>query len=169
MKKEKEMNTKFWLFFILLVNVNLLSGQKQIWDIFTVEDQPYSSVVLSAIENDTLIVKGTGNEYKIAINSIKILKRERKSKTGISALAGIVSGGVLMYFLGKKKAEEQSKFPIDLSDLSVGFSTGLGMIGGGLTGYIVGTGLSADEVYDFSKRSSEKRRKILEHIIARNN
>ncbi len=147
------MNNKLWLFsfFILLVNTNLLFAQKQIWDIFTVEDQPYSGVVLSKIVNDTLIVKSTGNEYKIAISSIKILKRERKSKTGISTLAGIVSGGVLMYFIGNKKAEEQSKFPIDLSDLSVGFSTGLGMIGGGITGYLVGTGLSADEESNFSK------------------
>ena len=67
-----------------LATLNLLFGQKQIWDIFTVEDQPYSGVVLSKIENDTLIVKGTGNEYKIAISSIKILKRERKAKTGIN-------------------------------------------------------------------------------------
>ncbi|GEM_PF-3176044 len=153
--------------FIILSSTNLL-GQKQIWDIYTFDDQPYFRVVLDTLNNDTIYVNSTGNTYKISIKSIRILRRERKSKAGIGVLAGMSIGALLMNLYGKKTTDSQNKFPIDLSDLSVGISTGIGIIGGGIIGYWVGAGLGTDEYYNFSKLSYEKKKKILNHILEKN-
>ena len=107
---------KYKYYFLLIVaffmNLNLVFGQKQIWEIYTVEDQPYSSVILDKLDNDTLYVKATGNIYKISVKSIKILKRERKSKGGIGILTGMAVGGIVMNLLSKQSSENTSKFPI---------------------------------------------------------
>ncbi len=160
-------HTLLFLLSFLFISSSLLYGQKQIWDIYTVDDQPYARVVLDKVQSDTLFVKSTGNEYKIEINAIKTLTRKRKSKAVIGTLAGMAIGGVALNLYAKKKAENQNKFPVDLSDLSTSISTGLGIFGGGIVGYLVGTGFGADEKYNFSKLTADKRKSLLKHLLER--
>ena len=164
------MNHKSFLLFLFIffANFSLLISQEQIWDIYTFDNQPYSNVVLDTLNNDTLYLKTMGNKYEISLESIKIMKRKRESKAKIGTLAGMVIGGTLMNLYSRKTTENQSEFPIDLSDFSIGINTGLGVIGGGLIGYLVGAGLGTDEYYNFSNISLEKKKKIIEHIITRN-
>ncbi len=152
---------------LLLLNSTNSFNQKQIWKIYTNEDQPYSCVVLNTLINDTLYVKAVGNTYGLDINSIKYIKHERKFKAGIGFLSGMLIGGVYMNYSARKRAENQSKFPIDLSDLGILLSTGIGIIGGGILGVFIGSALGSDEYYNFSKLSSEKKKRIIERLLVR--
>jgi hypothetical protein len=77
-------------------------------------------------------------------------------------------GGIAMNLYGRNTAGKHSNFPINVSDFSIGLHTGLGMLGGGILGYAIGSGLGLDEYYNFSKWPYEKKTKIVENILKRN-
>ncbi len=150
------------------VGSSFLLGQKQIWDIYTIEDQPYSNVVLDTMQNDTLCVKSAGATHRIELNSIKILRRRKDSKAGIGTLTGMLLGGVAMNLYSRNAVRKQSDFPVNTSVFRIGFNTGLGMLGGGLLGFAVGAGLGLDEYYNFSKLPYKKKKNILKNIFKQN-
>ncbi|RMH60319.1 MAG: hypothetical protein D6677_13900, partial [Calditrichaeota bacterium] len=96
-----------FLLIFLLTNFSSLFSQDQIWDIFTFDKQPYSKVVPGTLHNDTLCVKSMGNRYKVALESIKTMTRQRKSVAGISTLAGMGIGDTLMNFYGQKRPKKK--------------------------------------------------------------
>lgn len=163
------MNPKLMMVFLFtfLLNASLAIGQKQIWNIYTVDDQPYSGVVLNQIAHDTLYVKTSGNVYGLPINSIAFLKHERKSRAGIGFLSGMVLGGLYMNYNARKSSEQQSKFPIDAGDLSVLLSTSLGMAGGGILGATIGSAMGRDEFFTLSKLSLQEKRELIKKLLAR--
>ncbi len=152
----------------IFIGFTTLFGQKAVWDIYTIDDQPYYRVVLDTMQNDSLFVKSMGNTYGLPLKSIRILKRQRKSRAGIGFIGGMVLGGVAMYLYNKNTTSSHSAFPIDLRDLNRGFSTFMGMISGGVLGYVVGAGLGTDEYYDFEKYSPDQQKEILQFILNKN-
>ncbi len=161
--------TFFVFLFLFSTHITALFSQKPVWNIYTFDDQPYFNVVLDGFANDTLQLKSMGKTYALPLKSIKILKRKRKSRAGVGLLTGMAAGGILLNLYSKASTKDQSTFPIDLRDLSIGITTTAGIIGGGIIGYLVGAGLGSDEYYNFSKYSYEQRKKIIEILMAREN
>ena len=145
-----------------------LHAQPQIWNIITNSGQPYPDVVLYRISGDTLIVKSLGNVYPVPVDSIKSLKRERESFSGLGLIAGMLVGGVV----GNQVSENAASDKGMLNGLSkaVGgvFNTGTCIILGGILGFGIGSSAGSDEFIDLSRVGPAEKKTILDELIRRN-
>lgn len=158
----------FPVLLLLSISANLF-GQIQIWEILSTSNQPYKNVVLDKISNDTLFVNAFGNTYPLDVDSIKYLKRERDTKSypRIGVLLGMIGGGIIGNHVSRNSANDKGLFSEKRNNLDIFFGTGLGMILGGIFIGAAGSGIDADEYYNFERMNHNQKIKVLEKIVNR--
>lgn len=134
-----------------------LFGQVEKWDIVTFTDQPYNEVILHDVSNDTLYVKAYGKVFSVSIDSIYYLKRDKSSLGGAGIIFGMTIGGITAYEISRRSSAPYH-----------GFNVFLGVIGGGIAGFVVGEALGADEYCYLRSKSHQEKVKLLSELIGRN-
>jgi dolichol kinase len=137
---------------ILLTIFLFISSQNiygRIWkyDILINDNTPYCDVVIQDIIRDSVVISGLGSKYRIAVDDISWIIRERESRGTI----GMIIGGLLGIF-----SCSPSSYPVaDIVPIMIfsGF--------GGLIGVFVG----ADEEYDFSCMVYEDKIEFIKWLI----
>ena len=85
---------------LLLVVVFILcqrtAAQPQLWEIYSISNQPFVNVTIDRFESDSVYMKSMTQVLALHQDSIKYVVRKNKSKDGLGLLVGAVMGGVLM-------------------------------------------------------------------------
>ncbi len=155
------MKKSFAAIIFMMSITNLAFCQTPIWEIVTKDNQPYKDVVLKAINGDTLFVKTLGQNYPVAIDSIKYMRHEQKSYAGVGAVAGAIGGGII----GNQLAKGSGGGGFFYAPGQM-YGTLLGAIAGGIVGAATASGLNADQYYNFENKTPDERRIILAQVIA---
>ena len=145
-----------------------LSAQKQVWQLYTIDDQPYNPVVLDTLAGDTLIIYSAGKTYKMPLTNIKYLKRQRRSQAGAGLLAGVVAGGLAGNWFARRSRSDENSFSEVFADGYEVLSTVVGCLAGGAVGAVIGQAAGADVYFDLQNMSPEKRRQLVSALAARN-
>ncbi|KAA3610466.1 MAG: hypothetical protein D8M58_05360 [Calditrichaeota bacterium] len=156
------------LFFVPFLIFGNIHGQAKTWDILTYSNQPYSKVVLDTLVKDSLQVKVFDKIYKIPVDSIATLRRERESYTGTGILIGVTSGAILGASISGNNKGNGLFTDVGNAMEKV---TGLlfGSLLGGLFGGAIGSGLGQDEFYSFVQKTHNEKVDILNEIISDSN
>ena len=107
-------------------------GKIRKYDVIIQNNIPYCNVMIQDLMDDSVVVIGHGIKYKININDISSIGRERKSR----GAAGIILGGVFGLFMYSCPNHYEPDFGRTILFAGIG----------GLTGLFI----SADEYYDFT-------------------
>ncbi|MEJ2658569.1 MAG: hypothetical protein P8012_15490 [Desulfobacterales bacterium] len=150
--------------FVLSTAFSSLQAQSQTWEIITVSEQPYPTIILHSLSNDTLTFKAYGQTMPISIDSIKYLKRKKPSFAGVGILFGMTAGTII----GLERSKESSDNNPLFTSSNTAWNTGAGMFLGGAAGFILGEALGADEIYDLRKRNHQEKVELLSQLIQRN-
>jgi hypothetical protein len=160
------MKNLYFLVFSIIFTTNIY-GQEELWDVVTLSGVPYSKVLLFKLENDTLWVRAYGNSSSIPIDSIKYLRREKQSHTGLGIVFGVIAGGIIGNEISKKRHNNNAPFSELAEPFEIMWGTGIGIIFGGVIGAVVGTGLGNDEFYSFPSYNKQKKNILLTKLIKR--
>ncbi len=140
---------------ILLISDNL-SGQVQKWDIVSLSNQSYNDVILHDLKYDTIYVKVYGDIFAIPIDSIYYLKREKPSLSAAGVIFSMTVGGIIGYEVAKKK-----------SQFYYGYHVMVGMLSGGIVGFLLGEAIGADEYCYLRSKSHEEKVRELRKLMER--
>ena len=157
---------KFNIIVFVLISVNFLQneifGQPQLWEIYSISDQPYINVTIDKYESDSLYIKSMEQLFVLHQDSIKYLLRKKESNFGLGFLIGAVGGGI---FGAAISTSSNEFYDMGFSDTGESLSIVSGAIIGGILGGIVGLASGADEKYQMEKYSTEGKRKILNRLF----
>ena len=156
------MKTLAICFFLSLLLTAGIFAQVPLWEIGTVDNQPYKNVALHRLSHDSLYVKAYGKTFPIPVDSLRYVRQE--NKTGSYAVPGLflgmVAGGVLGNLLTGKSGGND---PIGgLGKVTV---TGLGIATGGLLGMAMGASAGSPQYYNMEKRNHRQKIELLEKLI----
>ncbi|HEX9739960.1 MAG TPA: hypothetical protein VGA29_04225 [Ignavibacteriaceae bacterium] len=135
-------------------------AQPQLWEIYTISDQPFINVTVDKYESDSLYIKSAFQLIALHQDSIKYLIKRNESQFGLGFLIGAVLGGVL---IGLTADENEGFF----SELWRGTATFFGIILGGAIGGIMGLAAGTDTKYNLEKLDSETKRVLLNRLFAK--
>ena len=150
---------------IYLILLSPIYGHSKVWDLYTLKNEKFSGVLLNKVENDVLFISSNNKTYTIKVDSIKILKFEKKSyATLLGSIAGIVVGGYLSNQFGQKiSVNTKNRWPKIL------IGTGVGMFLGGMVGYNSGKAAGGYKSYDFYKiKNKDSKLKLILKLIKEN-
>lgn len=145
-----------------------VSAQKHVWQLYTIDEQPYYPVVLDSLAGDTLIIHSAGKAYKMSLANIKYLKRQRQSRAGVGLLAGVVAGGLAANWFARQSRSNENSFTGGFADGYEVLSTIVGCLAGGALGAVIGQAAGADVYLDLQNMSPEKRRRLVAMLVAPN-
>lgn len=158
------MRSAILLVFLLYLSCNFVYAQSKLWHISTLSDQPYNDVILVQTNNDSLFVNAYGQNLPIPIDSIKFMKSNLKSYSGIGLFFGIIAGGILGNVIADNSSEGLFSDAKNTSNKVFGTIIGAGL--GGIFGYATLSGLRKDKYYDFTRYKPEQKRKLLLTLIS---
>ena len=155
------MKKTLFIALIFIIITQIVSAEKQIFELMAYDDQPYKNVVLDHFENDTLYVKAFGNIYPVPIDSLKYIKIEKNAHTGKGMLLGMLAGGLLIKSTtGNNKGDFKS-----IQEMFDAISVTFGVLGGGLIGALIGSGMGHDVKYNFTTKTLEEKRKLIIRLM----
>jgi hypothetical protein len=159
-------NMKFNIIVLFIVLINFLQNeifaQPQLWEIYSISDQPYINVTIDKYESDSLYIKSTDHLFVLHQDSIKYLLREKESNFGLGFLIGAVGGGI---FGAAISSSSNEFYDMGFSDTGKSLSIVSGAIIGGVLGGIVGLASGADEKYQLEKLTTEHKRALLSRLF----
>lgn len=144
--------------FTIIFFQNEIFSQNQLWEIYTISNQPFVNITVDKYESDSLYVKSMGQLFILHQDSIKYLLKRRESYFGLGFLFGSIAGGLL----GAASSSGSDGF---FSDLGKSLSIISGAIIGGIIGGIGGLAAGADEKYRLDRLTTEKKRELLNNLI----
>lgn len=133
------------------------SAQPQLWEVYSISDQPFVNVTIDRFDADSLYMKSMTQVLALHQDSIKYVVRRNESKFGLGFLFGAVVGGIMM----GRTSDGHGLFP----DMAHGTSIALGVAIGGALGGAVGLGAGTDTKYQIQKLDSEEKRKVLSRLF----
>lgn len=157
---------KFTITIIFIVSIeslqNKIFAQPQLWEIYSISNQPYINVTINKYESDSLYIKSMYQSLVLHQDSIKYLLRKRESNFASGFLFGAIAGGV---FGAATSSESDGFYDIGFSSIGKWLSIVLGAIIGGTFGGVVGLASGADEKYQIEKYTTDDKRKILRRLF----
>ncbi len=133
-------------------------AQPQLWDIYSVSNQPFVNITVDKYESDSLYLKFMDRAIVLHQDSVKYLVKRNTSKFGIGFLIGAVVGGVFFNTTLQGSNDPLSQF----GRLSL---TGLGIVVGGTIGGLLGSAQGTDTKYQIEKMNTEEKRKLLSGLF----
>lgn len=151
---------------LLLVFFDTGTGKNILWDIETLDGQPYNNVILDKFVNDTLFVMAFGNIHPISADSILFMKRKGKTYKALGFIVGAFVGALGWKTMIGPESEEYvyllyPKGRVTLDAIAV-------TVFGGMVGLGAGAGLGRGEYYNLRKRDKLEKKILLKKIIQLN-
>lgn len=142
-------------------------AQSNIWDVYSLHNQPYVNVTLARLDNETLYVHSFGETYPIQIDSIQMIKRTSPGSSHALAgfLLGMAGGGLAGNIISRASGNHEGLFASWGKEYSAFFGTGAGMLLGGIFGSAVGAGLKPKETYPFANRTYAEKVELLQKLL----
>jgi hypothetical protein len=127
------------------------------WNLTTKSGEEYSRVALERLSNDTLYFLHKSNYADwIVADSIVQLRRERRGAILPGTLIGAAGGGALGVAL-KPVARDQEEANV--------YSAAFGVVIGGVAGYLIGSTIQSDEVYELHQLDHQAKVDTLKRIL----
>ncbi len=137
-------------------------AQVPVWEIVTVDNQPYKNVVLHELSEDSLYVKAYGKTFSIPVDSLRYMQRE--SKSGSYAVPGLflgmIAGGIFGNLLTGKSSTNNP-----IGGLGKVTGTGLGIAIGGVLGLAMGANAGSPQYYNMEKRDHRQKVELLRKLV----
>ena len=153
---------KLNIILLILISLNFLHSeifaQPQLWDIYSISNQPYINVTIEKYESDSLYIKSMNLSYILHQDSIKYLIEKKESNFGLGFLFGALIGGIY----GGVSSVSSNEF---FSEIGHGFSIVFGALIGGTLGGVIGLVSGTNEKYDLEKLDSEGKRELLNRLF----
>jgi len=137
---------------------NKAYAQPQLWEIYSISNQPFVNVTVDKYESDSLYLKYMDQMIVLHQDSIKYLLHRNESNFGLGFLIGAVLGGIL----GNSASQRSDDL---FSGSGRSSSTLFGILIGGAIGGSAGLASGADNKYQVEKLNSEDKRKLLNRIF----
>jgi hypothetical protein len=143
--------------FLLMFFGASAQAQSLEWTVRLANGESLQRVALTRLTPDSLIVTDQ-SEYAewILVDSVAQLQRERRGAILPSVLIGSVGGGVLGIAL-KPVAKNQGE--------ADAYSAVFGVVVGGVAGFLVGSLIQSDDVYDFRTLDHPARISLLKGLL----
>ncbi len=146
-----------WLYSVLLM-ATVANAQNRSWSISLVSGEEMQNVALQAIGHDTLYISRSANFSDwIVLDSIAQLRHETQGAILPATLIGGVVGGVIGFSV-QPSSKNQSEANV--------YGTVFGVIVGGAAGFLVGSFLQSDAVYDLTKLGRPERIRIVIGLVS---
>ncbi|OQX86181.1 hypothetical protein B6D60_06685 [candidate division KSB1 bacterium 4484_87] len=160
---------------LLLFSSSVASAQSNYWQMTLCSGKKIIHFSFGNLSKDSLSLIFAETRVKVPIDSIKEIRRVRKSHVllgmGIGSITGILLGAILVPKQDSDKPTHENPLEEELDDIGRGFTVlgalALGTILGVITGAIVGASMGEDEVHDFSGKTLSSKRGDIELIIKR--
>ncbi|MBI5475072.1 MAG: hypothetical protein HY961_22235 [Ignavibacteriae bacterium] len=138
----------------------LASAQEREWNILLVNGEEIQNVSLLSVGNDTLYIARSANFTDIVmVDSIARISREGHGAVLPATLIGIGAGGALGLAVHPPSRNQ--------SEANV-YSALFGAVVGGAAGFLVGSILQSDEVYDLKNVGRQEKLSIIDSILRGN-
>ncbi len=125
----------------------------QDWSVVLSSGERFTQVALTRVTQDSLIVTTRSNLSEwFLVDSLVELRREQRSAILPAVLIGAAAGGAIGYAL-KPTAVKQGE-----ADL---YSIAFGLVLGGVAGFVVGSNVQADEVFDLRQLDRQAKVQLL--------
>lgn len=151
------MGRKLGLLLILPLFSCLAYAQDFDWQLRTKGGEEYSHVALERLSNDTLyFLQQTNYSDWIHVDSVTQLRRERREAILPATLIGAAAGGAIGFAV-KPVARDQEQANV--------YSAAFGVIVGGVAGFLVGSNIQSDDVYDLQPLSRQSKADVLKKAM----
>ncbi len=157
---------KILLLFILLSSVSFTLSN--LWEIRTIDDQPYANVILNRLSADTLFVNSQGQTLPIFVNNISLMIRKGsgRSRALPGMMIGLFGGGIISNVISRSLARGQDGLYDDVPDgVNIFFGTLLGITIGGIAGTAIGASLNSDKYYDLTTRKGHQKIELIRQLL----
>jgi len=141
------------IIFIVIISSTIYS-QPELWEVYTISNQPYINVIIDKFEYDSLYLKTENRIIALHQDSIKYILKRNESHAGLGIILGALAGGLVA---NKIKSDSDGWFS-DIGDFS---STIWGILIGGLVGGLIGTASGADTRYDIENMDYKTKHNLL--------
>lgn len=132
-------------------------AQEYGWSVLLANGERFQQVTLTRVTQDSLIVTAQTNLSEwLLLDSLIELRRERRSAILPAVLIGAAGGGAIGYAL-KPTAVNQGEADV--------YSIAFGVVLGGVAGFVVGSNLQADEVFDMRKLDREAKAQVIKRQV----
>ncbi len=133
-------------------------AQEYDWSVVLSTGEAFQRVALTRLTQDSLIVTArTSLSEWLQLDSLVELRREHRSAILPAVLVGAAGGGAVGYAL-RPTAVNQSEADI--------YSIAFGIVIGGAAGFVVGSNLQSDEVFDMRHLDREGKMRLLRDKVA---
>src|SRR5437867_4091512 len=132
-------------------------AQPQLWDVYSISDQPFANVTIDGYRSDSLYAKSMNQLIAFHQDSIRYLVKRNSSKFALGLLVGAVVGGII--------AGASSTGSDAFSDLGRASSVTLGIVVGGVLGGAIGSAAGADTRYRIEKLDADQKRRLLSRLF----
>lgn len=152
------MKLQFKTIIFILSLSSAIYSQPELWEVYTLTNQPFVNVVIDKYRNDSLYLKSSDRIIVLHQDSIKCLVKRNESHIGLGIILGSITGGLLA---NKVNGDSEGWF----SDINDYGSTILGILIGGLVGALSGSAAGTDTMFDIEKMDYEKKQILLSKLF----
>ena len=156
---------QLFLFGAVLIMANHLCAGETSWHIKVNNNPLIINTQLLDLRNDTLFVEQYNRILAIPVDSVKYMKLEKGSVMGVGTVFGVMIGGAIGNGIAKAAEVPNDVMSFDGIFRIVGVS--LGLVAGGIVGYLVDRAANADEFYILAPKTLPERIDILQPLIER--
>lgn len=148
------------ILFILTVLLlsDVIFAQPQLWNIYSISNDPFTNVTVVNYEADSLYIKSMSQLFILHQDSIKHLVKINESNLWLGFVFGAVAGGII----GATNSSDSGGL---FSEIGKGFSIVLAALAGGVLGGVVGLVSGSDRTYNIEKLDPQRKRKLLKQLF----
>ncbi len=133
-------------------------AQPQLWDIYSVSNQPFVNVTVDKYESDSLHIRCTDRLIALHQDSIKYLVKQNRSQWPLGILIGSMAGVIFANILPQQSSATPNEFGSE--SLTV-----FGALIGGTIGGVFGLAKGIDAKYQIEKLNTDEKRKLLNGLF----
>lgn len=149
--------TTFCLVILTVLLCGNASAQPQLWDVFSISNQPFVNVAIDRYESDSLYLKSMNQVIALHQDSVKYIFQKKSSKAGLGFLIGAAAGGLAMNGISQGDGLFDGMFRTPSIALGVAIGAGIGGA--------IGASMGADTRYRMEKLNPEQKRKLLSRLF----